>query len=140
MITKETYLKLINLASIEEDEKYYLTEIISAVDNITDLPSDLLLRLEEILTAEQEKSQIEKEKLEQEKIELETTYEKEKNELPAKLQAIDQQMIEEVKKAAEESMLKLDEIDKTAFKSAEAEKKAIDNQRYLEILNNLKKK
>ena len=61
-------------------------------------------------------------------------------ELNEKLQNLDQELIVELEKMTQEALNKMDEIDREALKSAEGEKKTIENKQYEEILAKLKKK
>ncbi len=140
MITREQYLQLIAKASIDDQEKYYLTEIIRQVDQIEDLPSDVLLRIEDIFNEEVHRLQTEEDALHKELLEDEAAYNEKKSQLPAVLSEIDEKLLKDLDDLSLHAFQQMDSIDREEQQGAESQKKALDAQRYKEILEKIKKK
>ncbi len=140
MITLEQYIQLVRKAHIDAQEKEYISEILALVEKVEDLPSDLLLRMEEILTEEQNLLVQERERLIQEQAEAKVTLDQKKSELPGKIEQMDQEALTQIAQLEKESSEKMEQIDKEEAAAAEGQKKKLEDQRYQEILNTLKKR
>lgn len=136
---KEQYIQLVEKAHIDAEEKEFLTEILRLVDEVTDLPSDLILRLEEIFAFEAKRLDKEREKLLKDREEAKAALEKEEKELPHKLEEIDKQALEKLDELEKNVLQEAEEAVREEESKQEEEKKKLDDKRYREILEGLKK-